>query len=214
MQLFSYNCRNCEIEFKSKSRTAKFCSKRCWLAWTKTNFNPIWKKKLKNWKVLDFSHRQFKLKRIRYWWKAQCKNCRIERIKNADDLGKDRICQNCKNRPRGHSGLLALYWIYKTYCGGKRNLRFNLSLRQFKFLTSKNCHYCGRKPFKSTSSENEWGQYVFNGIDRRNPKIGYNTKNTVPCCETCNVAKSDMPYNEFISYLDNLVNFRKGKTNE
>jgi len=38
--------------------------------------------------------------------------------------------------------------------------------------------------------------------------LGYVLGNVVPCCSTCNFAKRDMAYQEFLAWLDRLVAYR------
>lgn len=73
----------------------------------------------------------------------------------------------------------------------KRNkIKFTLTFKQFDTLVKNNCHYC-KIPVKDKPM----------GIDRVNPKKGYILMNCVPCCWTCNRAKSNMSYIDFKEYL-------------
>lgn len=59
------------------------------------------------------------------------------------------------------------------------------------------CHYCGREPY-------HWYRQAdrpYNGIDRMNPKIGYETGNVVPCCKACNRLKGSLQYDEFVEIM-------------
>lgn len=58
------------------------------------------------------------------------------------------------------------------------------------------CHYCGAEP------------NPFNGMDRYDNDPVYSVATVVPCCKTCNYGKHTQNYQEFIRYLDNLVEFR------
>lgn len=79
----------------------------------------------------------------------------------------------------------------------RKGLKFNLSFAQFDSLVKKPCHYCG---FISKAKPM--------GIDRVINTKGYTYLNSVPCCWTCNRAKSDLSYNEFKDYLKR---FKKGE---
>jgi hypothetical protein len=203
------NCKNCGDEILSVNEN--FCSRKCYELW-RFNSVPVWTRVLKNWTIVEFSHKtahNTTIKRVRYYWKVKCNNCDNENVRNADLVARDTVCQNCKNRPKGESGLLALYHIYDKCCAGSRNIEFNLNMEEFKKLTSDRCHYCGRLPYKTTNGgENEWGKYIYNGIDQINPCQGYKIGNVVSCCEICNVGKSDRGYQEFIEYLNALVAYR------
>lgn len=39
--------------------------------------------------------------------------------------------------------------------------------------------------------------------------LGYITTNVVPSCKVCNLGKNNLPYAEFIAWIDQIVKFRK-----
>jgi hypothetical protein len=69
------------------------------------------------------------------------------------------------------------------YKAKKRNLTLSLTLQEFEMLTGAACHWCG-----------EWPS---NGIDRVDNRIGYNSRNSVPCCAECNFMKRNMLAHKF-----------------
>ena len=84
-------------------------------------------------------------------------------------------------------------------------------MEQFSDLITTACHYCGRPPSqiaKEQSNKSELEQIVYNGIDRKDNDYGYIDSNCLPCCGICNKAKGDMTYEEFLIYLDDLIQFR------
>lgn len=125
-----------------------------------------------------------------------CRLCTIKRTNKA------RILENngsLKNR------------VYRNYKRGAtlRRLKFNLTLEEFLAIIEMNCYYCG------SGSKVYLGETVYaldefkrNGIDRKNSSLGYTVKNCVPCCDICNRAKSNLSYEDFMGWLDNLVKFR------
>ncbi len=48
--------------------------------------------------------------------------------------------------------------------------------------------------------------FIYNGIDRIDSSKGYIQGNVVTCCRTCNVAKMDMDYKEFINHITKIYN--------
>ncbi len=91
----------------------------------------------------------------------------------------------------------------------KRNIEFNLTKEEFLWFTKQDCNYCGDGPsnvYKSTSGS---GDYIYNGIDRVNPKLNYTFDNCVPCCKTCNVSKTDKSLEEYNEWLIRLINNNK-----
>ena len=39
----------------------------------------------------------------------------------------------------------------------------------------------------------------------RNNLLGYTVENCLPCCQICNGAKSDMTYEEFMSWIQDIA---------
>lgn len=85
---------------------------------------------------------------------------------------------------------------------------FNLTVDECYDLFSKNCHYCGASPSNVAKHPGNNGNFIYNGIDRMNNRLGYSIDNVVTCCKICNRAKNNMGYDEFILYLNNLSRFR------
>lgn len=86
-----------------------------------------------------------------------------------------------------------------------RKMKFTLTREDIANLIFLNCHYCGVEPEQTYRTLVK----TFNGIDRKNNNEGYTIDNCLPCCMTCNYGKRDMPYNNFIKYLDRIILFRK-----
>ena len=87
--------------------------------------------------------------------------------------------------------------MYLQYKKGayKRKLSFSITPEEFEKLTLSLCHYCGSIIER-------------NGIDRKDNSVGYDLSNCLPCCWQCNRSKLAMPYEEFIAWIDKLVNKR------
>ena len=84
---------------------------------------------------------------------------------------------------------------------------YNLTEEQFKEITQKDCYYCGSPPSNmKKSSRGSNGEYVYNGIDRANNDLGYTIDNVVPCCITCNMAKSNKTLQEFKDWIKKVYN--------
>lgn len=121
-------------------------------------------------------------------------------------------------------GEVTINFCYKRYISGakRRNLTFDLNLDDFRSITQQNCMYCGQKPRpysvyevkdQNASPETKKRSYVnYNGIDRIDSNVGYNLKNCVPCCYTCNIAKHNMSIDDFQKWISNVyTNFIQGK---
>lgn len=97
-----------------------------------------------------------------------------------------------------------------------RGLGFNITLDFFSKQCHEPCHYCGGTDRNSISIRSKRaGKYIiknfrYNGLDRKDNSKGYTEDNCVPACIVCNRAKREMPYDEFIGWLESLVVFRNG----
>src|SRR5437016_4681468 len=76
----------------------------------------------------------------------------------------------------------------------KRGLPFELTIEQCDALFKGNCHYCGAKP--SLVYKNPFTRYVYNTIDRKDSKYGYDEHNCVSACWDCNQKKHTKSYEE------------------
>lgn len=84
---------------------------------------------------------------------------------------------------------------------------FDLSYEQFLVLTEQPCFYCGEPFSKVFKTKKSCVEYLCNGIDRINNKIGYCTDNCVPCCKFCNTAKLDMDVDDYIRKIKQVAAF-------
>lgn len=108
-----------------------------------------------------------------------------------------------RHKIKQNAGLIALYNNYKN--NAKRfNKTFNLTLEEFKDLTSSNCHYCNIEPHKIKKSVSGMSDYKFNGIDKKDPNGHYIKDNCVSCCWECNQLKTDYTYEEFYQLIEKL----------
>lgn len=103
------------------------------------------------------------------------------------------------------AGLNGLYGKYKRQAKEK-DRNFELTLEEFGDLTKQNCHYCGKDPLQSFHKNQFNGDYLYNGLDRMDSSKGYTIDNVVTCCGECNRRKSDMPYEEFLAWIERVYN--------
>lgn len=125
--------------------------------------------------------------------------------------GKFRNCPKC-GIYSSFDWLSYLIYSYKN-TAKDRNISFNLSNQEFNDLIIKNCFYCNCSPKeRKIKRGKKLKSITYNGIDRINSDEGYELKNCVPCCYTCNIAKSDMSFDEFINHIEKIyknLNFNK-----
>lgn len=123
---------------------------------------------------------------------------------------------NCKNKNSQDTSIHALMNRYKQKAK-IRKLVWNINEEKFRELISQNCYYCGVIPlnrynayisksgtYRQNTIGTEWSEsawILYNGLDRVDNFIGYETTNIVPCCMTCNFAKRNLSQLEFINWL-------------
>lgn len=154
----------------------------------------------------------------RILWECRCV-CGKTRLVASSVLkgGNIKSC-GCKNftgehRNRKHDSrwayLMAKAANYKSMAR-LRGIQWGIELEKAARIMSLPCHYCGTPPkavCKHPSSKKNH-LVLRNGIDRANNKLGYIPDNVVPCCKTCNSAKSDLSEAEFEEWMNNLVKHR------
>lgn len=128
---------------------------------------------------------------------------RSERIKSCGCYKRERMSNMTKKAP-GEAARNSIYFRYRSIAK-RRGLSFELSKEELFTLVDSPCFYCGSLPSNISKSEHNNGDYIYNGIDRKNNLIGYRVDNCVPCCIICNRAKREMPYDEFIYWIHDLI---------
>ncbi len=177
-------------------------------------------------KPIDISGKIFGIQKILKYcgrdgrWVVECTNCGYISDKFMHNVVRSKIgCRNCSGLPKGSSGFKRVFTQYATIAK-QHNREFVLTVDQFRIITSSCCHYCGRTPVQLSGSnlkqrwkKSTWGEYHYNGIDRKDNTKGYTPDNSLPCCGECNHMKGSKTYDEFISWLDRLLVFRKPISN-
>lgn len=144
------------------------------------------------------------------YWAVICE-CGTESITTGSHLrfGKSKGCQKCAmksfRKEKGHSSFILRYGIYRR-TAQTRNLSFNLTHEEFKTLTQQDCFYCGAKPSMVSKSKTGYGEYIYNGIDRKDNTLGYSINNCVAACKTCNFAKNDLELDVFLNWVKSIYN--------
>ena len=101
-------------------------------------------------------------------------------------------------RDRINNPLKAIITTYRN--GAKlRGLCWELTPEQALFFFKGNCYYCGSAPHREKTVNGD--TLLYNGIDRKDSRIGYIYDNCVSCCTHCNTAKSNREIGEYISWI-------------
>lgn len=112
-----------------------------------------------------------------------------------------------KGRPVSDDPFVPHRAVYHRYRLGakRRGLNFDLSEREVFDLIVQDCTYCGLPP--STDMKlSAHPDFRYTGIDRVDNNRGYEKDNVVPCCETCNTAKSTMSVDEWLEWVTRVYN--------
>lgn len=136
-------------------------------------------------------------------WRCKCKCGKEVSIRTSALLnGNTKSCGCFRGRPIGY-GKSARNSILSRYKKNAQtaNRLWLLSDEMFDFLTSSPCHYCGNLPTNCHVLHTGFGEFRYNGIDRKDSSRGYEPNNVVSCCKECQRAKSNMPYEKFIAFL-------------
>lgn len=127
------------------------------------------------------------------------------------------LCKQCgwekvgKTKEKKDSGFNALVWHY-VKAAQRRNIDYSLTTEQVKTITSKNCNYCGNPPSLLAQPKkglNGHGQYIYNTIDRVDSSKGYHFENCVPACKQCNLSKSSLTTEQFLSFIKRVYQFQE-----
>lgn len=96
-----------------------------------------------------------------------------------------------------HSEVTAIILGYKRHAQD-RGLSWKLSRKGVLDIIFRDCAYCGSPPSNRKKTKNSLSNgLMYSGIDRLDSTKGYLKNNTVPCCRSCNYAKSDLTVDEF-----------------
>ena len=129
--------------------------------------------------------------------------------KSCGCLKIDRLLEYNKSRRKVKNAGQKLYKDYR-HNAERRNLLFELSFNQFKVLTKNNCYYCGKEPSQKMWVTRHRGRpYLYNGVDRKDNKIGYCFENCVSCCSHCNWIKHTMTHDEFLVAVERVYLYQK-----
>jgi 5-methylcytosine-specific restriction endonuclease McrA len=142
-----------------------------------------------------------------------CLRQEVKMIIAAKQKGKPRY-----SKDQGDGGCQQLFLRYKKH---RNAVDFQLTIEEFRSITTKKCYYCGIEPLQETRYYNkrvtketeEKSKFIYNGIDRIDNSQGYVLTNCVPCCKICNKAKSNMRVDDFVEWVLRAADFLKSNNN-
>lgn len=118
-----------------------------------------------------------------------------------------RLLGNANSKPKGEAARNAIFASYKSNAKRKGRL-FELSNDDMILLVNGNCYYCGCPPSSVKDTKKCNGQFIYNGIDRKDNNIGYTKDNCVSCCRTCNQLKKIYSHDDFLQKIEKIYNHR------
>jgi len=129
---------------------------------------------------------------------SYCKVCQRARTRKyrADNPEKYKKAASRNNKRAKHRASKR-YSAYKNRALNRRKIPFELSIEEFKEITSLKCKYC--------NGFSTGVNYV--GIDRIDSNKGYIIDNCVPCCDKCNFMKKEYSIEEFTQHIFKIASF-------
>lgn len=85
-----------------------------------------------------------------------------------------------------------------------RNIIWNLTEEEAEKILFQPCFYCGTVNSNLIRNKHHPDGMKYNGIDRIDNTKGYLIDNVVSCCGTCNKAKLDSSFSDFIIWAHNV----------
>ncbi len=148
-----------------------------------------------------------------WWCDCDCGNripargimLRAKHTKSCGCVNRERL--SARRLPEGEA---AFNIVYRKVQGGatKRNLVWELTKDQVRQLVTAPCHYCGIAPVRCVT---RWtGNFSWNGVDRKDSRLGYTVKNCVTACSSCNSMKCSIPYEDFVARIKRMAATLRG----
>lgn len=135
-------------------------------------------------------------------WKFKC-DCGNEATSIGSQVKKGIITScGCARKTKNNLQSLQknMFSDYKKRAEYKK-MDFDIDFKEFSKITQQNCHYCSVEPELRTRKFTDYA----NGVDRIDSSMGYTTNNIVPCCKICNMAKSNLSYDDFMTWVNRLI---------
>ena len=159
--------------------------------------------------VVSFHHKDGN---HRKWWLCDCV-CGKKTVLHTGNLrsGNTKSC-GCLIRESArlrrisdsHSDVTAVILGYKRHAKA-RGHEWLLSREDVITLISMPCRYCGSSPHNKKLTKNSMFPLVYGGMDRVDNNMGYVSSNVVPCCHTCNNAKSNLTKAQFYAWVKRIA---------
>lgn len=154
--------------------------------------------------------------KTRSLWKWRCSYCGEERVYSLNAVRRLKDFPCCSRRRKYELPEKAVYWafhyLYIIYKGRHRRKQGGteanfVSEDTFRDLLSGKCHYCGSEPDLPLISPHTKAEVAKRlTLDRVDSNLPYSPDNVVGCCNKCNIAKSDLTVDEFVTHIERIYN--------
>ena len=129
---------------------------------------------------------------------VQHSNLRSGNSRSCGCLGAENALKSNQKAP-GYATSTQILTYYR--CNARRReIDWGLSREEFLALVFQPCHYCGEE-WSMKAKKHKDIELFYNGVDRVDSDGDYVTGNVVPCCKTCNNAKSRQTLDEFRAWV-------------
>ncbi len=133
--------------------------------------------------------------------KVDASKLKTGKIKSCGCIKKGK--PNFRSRKGFGEALANIVFGYYKDNAKRKHIDFQLSKKDFLEMVVQSCYYCGRNPYHKISRPTKcYGEFTYNGIDRKNNNAGYCADNCVPCCTECNYKKSNQSYDDFVNWIE------------
>lgn len=138
------------------------------------------------------------------FWEVTCDCGEVHYRPTQSLLDAAKSCRCHRKLGHGEAAKRSLFHTYRRHAR-KRGLTFDLTLEQFAGLTTQPCFWCGLPPAQVHRRPGCFGDYTYNGLDRKDNALGYTPTNSAPCCWECNRIKRACPLDVFEKWVARLA---------
>ncbi len=143
---------------------------------------------------------------IRYWI-VECLACGDVRETSWQNVKKSGCfaCTSTGPLDSDDHVLVSLLRAAWTSNAKTRGLSFSLSNDEILRIAKSPCHYCGTVGSNTKIRPTGKKPLSYNGADRMDNSVGYESNNAVSCCRTCNRAKGTLTVEDFLNWATTLA---------
>jgi hypothetical protein len=155
-------------------------------------------RKFRSWTLIGYAGTKGRM----HNYNVKCE-CGTERIYSIEALRVNRVKENCGCKAKTSEEICNNnVWLQYKHAASKRSLEFSITKEEFANLIHNECYYCGEIGSNLHTTPHHSMRY--NGIDRLQNALGYQTGNVVSCCKHCNFIKNTTDVDEFLRRISDI----------